>query len=161
MFRRYISILALLGFLAGQLAVVPHAHGGSSPEQQREHDAQPHVHIGLSGHYHDHCLSQDGHSHHHATDTASVAAENERLLNNLRAAFPHDADAIYLPTGAGTPTPVKDQRSASDSLATSPGLTPNPFCALTEPHPLAAPHHPPDSDCAGVKLILKLRTLRI
>src|SRR5882724_3954977 len=89
MFRSLVSIAVLLGFVAGQLAALPHAHAFASLAEQRQHDARPHVHVGHShGHEHD---------HHHDSPSGEQEVPNDRSDG-------HDADALYLPATSGTTT---------------------------------------------------------
>jgi hypothetical protein len=162
MFRRCVSILVLLGFVAGQLAAVPHAHGGCSSEQQREHDARPHVHVGSCSHSHDHNDSHDGHSHSHATDKPAPASGEQLSNSGCGPYVEHDADAIYLPCGASSPVAVKDQRTASSADPISSADTASyATCLLPDPRNASAPIHPPNGHSSGAKLFLTLRNLRI
>jgi hypothetical protein len=161
MFRRCISTLVLLGFVAGQLAAIPHAHGGCSPEEQREHDARPHVHVGFCGHSHDHDDSHDGHSHNRATDKVSPASGQQVFDDDGACNIEHDADAIYLPCVA-SPVAVKEQR-----ITSGPGPISSTDLALdatgfrAELHYASVPIHPPNGHSSGAKLFLTLRNLRI
>jgi hypothetical protein len=162
MFRRCVCILVLLGFIAGQLAVVPHAHGGYSPEEQRQHDARPHVHVGFCGHSHEHNHSHDGHSHSHPTDKAAPASVEQLSNGGCGPCVEHDADAIYLPCGASSPATVKDQRTASSAeLIHSADTASCATCLLPNPRNASAPIHPPNGHSSGAKLFLTLRNLRI
>jgi hypothetical protein len=161
MFRRCVSTLVLIGFVAGQLAAVPHAHGGCSPEEQREHDARPHVHVGFCGHSHDHDDSHSGHAHNRATDEVSPASGQQLFDGGGARNAEHDADAIYLPCGA-YPVAVKDQRTASSAdLIHSTVSGSDAIGLLPEPRYVAVPIHPPDGYSPCVKLFLILRNLRI
>lgn len=62
-FRRCVFLIAIVGLLASQLAAVPHAHGGLTIDEQREHDATPHFHSHGFHHRHDH--TPGGHRHRH------------------------------------------------------------------------------------------------
>jgi hypothetical protein len=154
MLRRCISTLVLIGFVAGQLVAVPHAHAGLSPEAQRKHDAQPHVHV---GHSHGHSHSHGGHSHDHAGDRPSPTKSVPPPKGTE-----HDANAVYLPGGASATVTVRQQRtseSVRSLLAANDGLN---GASPHLPQPAAAaPIRPPDVRAASSKVFLSLRNLRI
>ena len=159
MFRRFISTLVLIGFVAGQIAAVPHAHAGYSPEEQQRHDAKPHVHVEKSAHSHGHQHSHDEHSHSHAVGGAvNVKSPGHAVC---APSTDHDTDAINFPSDASSLLAAKDQR-------TSTGADPNPsaqsghgtFRLRPEPQCDSIPLHPPNNS-SGAKLFLTLRTLRI
>jgi hypothetical protein len=159
MFRRCISTLVLVGFVGGQLATFPHAHAGYAPEEQRRHDARPHIHTGPGEHSNDHSHSHDGHSHSHP---AKAAANGESSPFDVYApCAEHDADAIYLPSGACSPVALKEQRAATSTdpvSAGESGASPISLPAIARYGPESI--HPPIR-VAGAKLFLTLRTLRI
>src|SRR5436305_156190 len=97
MFRRFVSMLAAVSFVASQLATIPHAHAEMTAIEKHEHDAHPHVHVGVSGHTHSH--PQKGTSHDQQREHGHQAP--------LDPSVEHDADAIYLPAAgmAGTADP--------------------------------------------------------
>lgn len=89
MLRRVLSLLVIAGLLAGQLAAVPHAHAGLTAEQQREHDANPHVHCHASHHHgHDHACCDHGHQHGRSKREPGQPLPDG--FNNLE----HDASAV-------------------------------------------------------------------
>ena len=147
MFQRVVSILVLIGFIAGQLAAVPHAHCGYSPAEQREHDARPHVHVG--SHSHDH-----SHSHSHASGSKSPDSPD---YPPAREEVEHDADAVSLPSGVFTACSREDQRTLTSSY---PIIAADVAAQLPLPAALA-PADPPDVRSPGAKVFLKLRNLRI
>jgi hypothetical protein len=79
MIRRVMSLLAVLGYAAGQLAAAPHAHGSFS----EHHDARPHVHLSIFG----------GSHHHHDHDRSDA---REDLTGARNSQSDHDDDAVYL-----------------------------------------------------------------
>ena len=94
MFRRYMSIISMLAFLAGQLASVSHAHAVIG--ESSGHDDRPHVHVACVVHS-DHC-HEDEHSHQHTvcgdlshTPACDPQTEQEK----------HDRDAVHLPNVLG------------------------------------------------------------
>ncbi|HUE74253.1 MAG TPA: hypothetical protein VMP01_25455 [Pirellulaceae bacterium] len=145
MFRRCVAAFVLLGFLAGQLAMVPHAHAAGSPDAQRQHSTRPHFHVG--GHAHDH-------SH------APPAGERSPLDWISAPGHDHDADAIYLSDGNSTLGTARDERVAITTIVLSADLLTGSWQPLAQ-QDLAVPFHPPDPFPAGRKLFLTLRTLRI
>src|SRR5262245_13412110 len=150
MYRRCVSALVLLGFVAGQLAAAPHTHAGFLPEDQREHDARPHIHLG--GHSHHHGHSHGGHSHGHSTDPKPSRGHVAEL------GVEHEADAIYLPRQVFVPAAGEVQKTvASATSITAAGATPLPPDLSESP----APTHPADEHPLGAKLFLTLRNLRI
>jgi hypothetical protein len=137
-------ILAVLGYVAGQLAAAPHAHDSVS-----KHDARPHIHLsGFGGghhhHDHDHCDAHDDHA----------AAPIGQSV--------HDDDAVYLQVvTAGTSNASPGQvdlleRSTPDSWLPPATASPSAFeqsLAGYEPCPHSTGDH-----CA---LFLTLQSLRI
>ncbi|MEX2025830.1 MAG: hypothetical protein WEH44_00995 [Pirellulaceae bacterium] len=147
MFRRLVAILTLLGFFAGQLAMVPHAHAAGSPDEQRQHSSRPHIHVGGHGHAHDH-------SH-------TTPASDRSSLGDIGApGLDHDADAIYLSDGNSTLGTARDERVVITTIVLSADLLTGSWQPLAQ-QGLAVPFHPPDRFPAGSKLFLTLRTLRI
>jgi len=154
MLRRCISTLVLIGFVASQLAAVPHAHAGLSPEAQRKHDAQPHVHV---GHSHGHSHSHGGHSNEYAGDKPSPTKSAPPPEGTE-----HDANAVYLSGGASAPITVRQQHTSESIrslLAANDGVN---VAWLYLPQPAAAaPIRPPDAHAGSSKVFLTLRNLRI
>jgi hypothetical protein len=159
MFRRFVSLLVLIGFLANQLAAIPHAHAGYSEEQQRQHDAQPHVHVGRGNHAHHH-----GHSHDQPSDRQPAEKHSPVKVPPLSSgvrdfSVEYDLDAIYLPSSASLA--VKDPSTANAAAALFGDLDSTSTSADLKPRCLCAPIHPPNRDARGAKLYLILRALRI
>jgi hypothetical protein len=99
MIRRGISIVVLLGYLAGQVVMVPHAHAGQSPVDG--HSLAPHVHVLVCGICHQH----HRHGHHGHGDAPHEHAANDHTTSDSRQGdsvladeCDHDADAVYVPT---------------------------------------------------------------
>ena len=155
MFRRGVSVLAVLGYLAGQLAAIPHAHAGGSPH---DHEfSQPHFHLLWFGGAHP--------RHPHLHDDAAVlnsdrASARPKICRD--ATDDHDDDAIYL-----SPVSVALAAAGESHLDALNGQTAvSPIgAALFEPvfgvAFFAWREHPPDSSGRHCALFVALRTLRI
>jgi hypothetical protein len=159
MLRRSLSIALILGYLASQLAAVPHAHGGSSENQSSGHNVRPHIHISsfnLFDHSHDR-HSDDGHAHHHECDDShSHSASSSSNAEH----DDHDNDAVYLPNDTGFSLPSKsvvslDCLQSVSTLAIAAIATP---AARSEPSAVA---YSPGECSLGCPLYLALRALRI
>jgi hypothetical protein len=148
MFRSLVSIAVLVGFIAGQLAAMPHAHAFATVAEQHRHDSRPHVHLGHS----------HGHGHRHQCDSH----DNEPVVPD--GGSTHDADATYLPpTHLPATIPVSVEKAGQDHRAQIGHWVSTFFsCALQiKPSIGHACWHPPDADAPSCALFLKLRTLRI
>ena len=155
MFRRCITFLVLLGFNVSQLAS-PHLHAAASPQEQRRHDAHPHVHFWFVHSLED---GQQGKRH-------EKSVENARHLKSDLVGEPlgdeHDADAIYLP-GAGAPAAGRERSHSTwqDAITFAAPyglLSTGTGDAESSAH---VPWHPPDDDSPHCHIYLRLRTLRI
>jgi len=136
--------------------VVPHAHGGYSPAEQRRHDAVPHVHLSHVGHGHDH--QHSGHERSHST----AAHQHSGATASLHGpSIRHDADAVYLPAGTESLLTAKRQGSDAAAQATWSLCLADAASVLAAGGRHSAPFHPPDGPARGGKLFLTLRTLRI
>lgn len=156
MFHRCIASLTLLGFLAGQLAAAPHAHGAASPAQQRRHNARPHVHVGWA-HAHVH-----RHPHAHEGDRSPQASNVGRSGKIGTVSDDHDADAVYLAGGASSLAAPRDRHESGTTCPMElAGLDSTADCSPDQRPSAAFPLHPPDSGTPGGRLFLKLRQLRI
>lgn len=142
MICRALALLTVLGYIAGQLAAAPHAHG-SAPEN---HDARPHFHLsGYGGDHHDH----------HGEQSDQRGAHGDQSS--------HDDDAVYLQVvvpGSPDAGPHRIDLLRCSMLhwwVASTAAAPSPAIALTtawyEPRPNATGEH-----CA---LFLTLQSLRI
>ena len=147
MFRGILAIALITSLLCGQFVAVQHTHAGMTADQQREHDAHPHVHVGTPAkHSHHH------HSHHkHAQHTALADASQAIAVE-------HDADAIYVKshTLSNQSPSLADYQLASTPLALHDGLLLPDALVST-----AARWHPPDKLLTQSNLYLLLRNLRI
>lgn len=167
MFRRGISSLLVVGYVAMQMAAAPHAH--PADPFHLDHSTAPHIHVSWFGgvdhgdrpHHHGHHHSHDRHGHHHCHAPYPNAPPDGTARVEV-AADGHKGDAIYLPTGtsAGHSTDTLQRMMPTDKALISfdaDDLTPPALGPLT----LAARHaqlRPSGSRCA---LFLELRTLRV
>jgi hypothetical protein len=148
MVRRAALLLLAVGYGAGQLAAVPHAHYQDVAHQR--HAARPHVHFGGSSGSH--------HAHTHAHDAATP---DHAALRGV--AHHHDDDAVYL-----QPV-VAAGRQASESLADLQELPSHegwsPFVHSHElvigAHSVAWQHSRPVITGGHCALFLALQSLRI
>jgi len=147
-------MVLMLGYLAGQLAVVPHAHGRCSENQPSDHNTRPHIHVAWFehvGHSHD-----DGRIHHHECDGShSQSASSDSNAGHDG----HDSDAVYLPNDIGVSLPSQSVTSLDSLQAVS-------MLALAVPTPTAISERLADANFAGecspgCPLYLALRALRI
>jgi hypothetical protein len=154
MFRRVFSIIVMLGFVAGQLATMPHAHGSS--RQPVDHGTRPHIHVAL----HEHASHSHGHDgdadHHHGKESRSHSDSSTTNTNQDG----HDSDAVYLPDGAGNLLLSKGVQSLEHPQANSM------LAVASVDSPLAATHFSvaanfPSESSSGCPLYLELRALRI
>jgi hypothetical protein len=166
MFRGCVSLLVLVGFIASQLAVMPHAHGAASAEEQRNHDATPHFHWNSLSHSHSHSGHNHAHPHHTSAkprSKTSVDSTSDDSTTRLAGAdqyyAEHDADAIFVNAhavyGSGSP-----DRAASVSQVAILALP----CVGSATSPIATPTlrwHPPDIVLDASDSYLTLRNLRI
>lgn len=103
MFRHLICLVTAAGFIASDMAIIPHAHGSGSQDNQRG-QATPHFHCAWSehdDHAHDH--NHGGHRHSHAghkhernLNPPHVESTSQSRADGLWG-DDHDANAIYLP----------------------------------------------------------------
>jgi len=162
MIRRGISTIVLLGYLAGQLAFVPHAHAGAPGNDG--HCWQTHVHVSASDaqhrHGHDHCHYGDhcGKGGHHHADDSGLDGNGM-----LKAGIEHDADAVYVSTVAqarsrtGKTSGVEAEYSSPQAYAASNTLG----LAFRQDASFIGNHRVPDTTVPHCALYLSLRTLRI
>ena len=96
MFRRCLSLFAIAGFVASQLAAIPHAHAGASLPEQRRHNATPHFHAAHGHGHHSHHHS-DSHSERHPNGGAEHSDHSSgQPLGSCLSGADHDADAIFV-----------------------------------------------------------------
>lgn len=117
MLRRIASMLVMVGYLAGQLAAVPHAHANDPLHEH--HSAQPHIHVAAArspSHTYEHG-SEHGHVHRHTAPAA--ARDGACQADQFSGVADHEADAIYLPLTVST---TVTSGADSSKLLTSPAL---------------------------------------
>jgi hypothetical protein len=158
--RRIVTAVALIAYLAGQWAALPHAHAGERNSDHSGHNSRPHVHFSWFGH--------DGHSHAHEHD----GADHHRSRHSRRSAEPvcdaslekpadHESDAIYLPDEVGAAATAAKNATTVDLLVISPFMSsaismgPADGIADTTAWRIA------DESSIGCPLYLALRALRI
>jgi len=158
--RHLITLCALLGYLAGQMAAFPHTHVEDNTSGDH-HSSVPHVHLSwLAGtpHTHDHNHRHGHHlnGHHHKS-----AHEAMRPTASISCNQDHDADALYFVAG----TTGMMARVGSGLLLKAPPAHLLFICAGApidgRGRGFGAPPHPPDCGHLGCPLYLELRTLRI
>lgn len=157
-FRRCVYLFAIVGMLAGQVAAVPHAHGGLTSDEQREHDATPHFHRHGAHPRHDH--ARDGHHHRHFVRPSEGASQQRPLGTNQRE---HEATAIDCGWQVLAASPAQPQTWSTTKLVTW-GTTPQcnplaPYFLMNENEFIAG--RPPDRVLDRSNLYLTLRNLRI
>jgi len=143
MLRRCISLLLVIGFIAGQLAPVPHAHGAGDAAV---HDARPHVHLAWFCHDHEH----EQHDHGHQTAPP----------RSLYPGCDHDSDAVYFDSN-----PIPNRIAGPDlAKVTSEPIAPL-YLAVSTCTPTDRPSamwaHTPSLRAPDCALYLTLRALRI
>ena len=153
MFRTAVSYIVMLGFVAGQLAALPHAHAESATPA--DHNDRLHIHSSCLddvGHCHD-----GGHSHHHdADDNASHPSRPEASTEHSG----HDSNAVYLPNDLGISLPAKNVGPVvSVQLITPLGTVVEPATPCSIDYAEAAFF--PDKCSPARPLYLVLRALRI
>jgi len=160
MLRRVVSIFVMLGYLAGQLAAVPHAHVGDG---DHDHDARgPHFHLAWFGEYRHarHLL----HEHQdHDSDLMVVDSDNCAIRVFQSAADHHDGDAVYVPSAlaAGT-TPDESIIGVLSWQGHSKWHCSGTLIdASAEPTFPGTLLRPPNSPSQGCALFLRLQSLRI
>jgi hypothetical protein len=154
MFRRAVSLIVMLGFVAGQMAAIPHAHG--QDHLDLDHDSRPHIHVSWHEHV-GHSQGDDEHAHHHpGKESHSPSTQSETDLNQDG----HDSDAAYLPAGAdnslpSTSVPSPENPQVNCTLAVAPVHT-----TIAVTHCSVAAYLPSESS-SSYPLYLELRSLRI
>jgi len=164
MLRRGFSIVLIFGYLAGQLAAVPHAHahahGQGGENQPRDHNARPHIHVSWFSHFdhsHDDHSHDDEHTHHHECG----GSHSHPAVSDSNAGHDdHDNDAVYLPSDTGVSlasnsVALPDSHQVISMLAIA--AIPSSL-AISESWAVA---NSPDKCSPGRPLYLALRALRI
>jgi hypothetical protein len=141
MFRRTISSAVLMGFLASQLAMFPHAHAAESPD----HHARPHVHVG-------------GHAHSHDDPHPTPQSDHEHPPCGFHAE-PHDHDAVYLPNSG--PAQASSGSSVTQMVVALLNVDPRPVPLANIASARSGTRPCPDALPDDGPLFLDLRTLRI
>jgi hypothetical protein len=164
MFRRCLTAVLVMGYLACQMATVPHAHAF----QAADHDLRAHVHLiglawfgGETSTANDKSTNDHGHSHHgehhgHSHDEQPVHAV---LPGHDGSA--HDATCVYVPHDEHVSASVMSSFPPCLELATA--FASWEASAVLCSYATPAAHHAPPEDLlvGGCALILRLRTLRI
>jgi hypothetical protein len=154
MIRRCTTTLLMMVFLAGQLAVVPHAHASCIQEQPPDHDARLHVHVSCFDH--DEHSHDDGHLHHHECDNGHSQPHASQSIP----AQDHDRDAVYLPTNAGDSLLVKSVVPPGSFQVVASFVVAATLAPSAASESWAAADFP-DKCSPGCPLYLALRALRI
>jgi hypothetical protein len=168
MFQNCISLLVIVGLFAGQTVATPHAHAGSSAEEQRKHDATPHFHSQRYRCGHDHGHSDGEHSHSHGSqpqqksDSPPAGASKSQPLPNGLNGIDHDANAVFVPLQAGTLSTTGHNDTTAIALAIAAMTSPTVGVGDIWQNKLSTPRlHPPDAVQDGSERYLTLRNLRI
>ena len=171
MFRGCLCALTIVGLLAGQAVTIPHAHGAVSADEQRRHDATPHVHWNSPKHSHahsghGHCHSGHGHVHspnrEGANSVRGRAADAQDTLPQQASLSgkEHDSDAVFVwPIQSGRRSTSSDNvEIASWHLLAAATESPTDVMRNAAPRPQT---HPPDEVADASDIYLTLRMLRI
>lgn len=165
MFRRSVSVLVIAGFLANQLAVIPHAHGAASTDEQQKHNATPHLHCEWHDHAvydhadHDHGHSHSGNGHKGNAKPSSNDSEGPSLAIGL-CGVDHDIDVIMVSIQATTASRSQNQVVSEWQFA---ALAPLPTCLgeFQSSFGQSTRWVSPDKVLDGSDIYLTLRNLRI
>ena len=161
MFRRFLTIFVIVGFLAGQWAAVPHAHAGASQAPGHVHSAAPHLHLSwffADGHPHEH--SHSGHDHGDCDHHEPIPVPT----NSWGDGENHDADAFYLPTGTPLAGSSDRGRVASwewQATQALPAVFAISDSRAADRGQVNFRRYPPETRARQCALYLELRTLRI
>jgi len=163
MFRRLLAIFVVIGFSTSQWAALPHAHGPMSQAAEHNHAATPHLHLSwLHEDAHAHRHSHGGHYHIHRDHRHSEPGQIPVSL--LMNGDDHDADAVYLPTGAPSVASADRASAISFKLQLTQAL-PILFAisdlATADSGQDKFQRYSPDARAPNCALYLQLRTLRI
>ncbi len=163
MFSRCISIFVIVGFVASQLAAVPHLHSWSSFADQQQHDATPHLHLdwlGFSDHSHEHSHGGQTHSHCHIKHSHAAPVEDHNDSACVSDSGDHDASAVAVSVPEGMPSSGSYQlpgKATSQLLAAAIPLDGS--IELNGLRPIR--WHPPDLAWSDAHLYIFLRNLRL
>jgi hypothetical protein len=164
MFRRCLTAVLVMGYLACQMAAVPHAHAF----QAADHDLRAHVHLNWFVGFHEETstatrksTNDHGHSRHggHRGLSQDEQPTNPVLANHDES--DHDATCIYVPHDEHVSASAMSSFPACLDLTTA--FASWDASAVLCSHATPAAHHAPPEDLlvGGCALILRLRTLRI
>jgi len=164
MFQRCVSLLVLAGFLASQLAAMPHAHGVDDGEQ-RDLSTKRHFHWAWFVDVHgDHDHTHLSHRHTHAGHGCSYDAPQESeaaqtgLVVGQWTCGDHDFDAVFVPEPTVGTSPQHDPQAWQ--LASIVAL-PEELGQLVSAGERPVPWHPPDEILDASDTYLTLRMLRL
>jgi hypothetical protein len=167
MCHRIITVLFIAGYLAGQIAGLPHTHTTEQPGHGRAH-----VHCdwftrlfqsGQTSHL-DHHSHSHSHSHSHADEHAADHHHGEHNVPESRVSGDsgHDDTCVYLPNLGAVPASNKtvhepQENSSLDAIVVVSAVGPSHSTLMSDIESKA----PPDGLLLGCARFLKLRTLRI
>ena len=163
MLRRCLTAVFVVGYLACQMASIPHAHA----HQSADHDVRAHVHWdwfagpgqhgGASSHesHARHGHEHDGHSHDHSNgERPSVPTPTEPAGGD------HDSTSVYVPNDEHVSASTMPIGPLGGEL-TAAAVPFDDFASMSQ-RPSLSFHAPPeDFLVGGCALIVRLRTLRI
>lgn len=172
MFSRCLHILLIVGCIANQLALIPHAHAG----EQTGKAARPHVHTdwltrlgAKKSHSHGHSHASHDHrphasyshsyDHHHSSDHGQSSEPTDQAPP-LDSHGEHDSDCVYvaplIATGLGAWEVLLSATGVSGCLDVPIAVGPT-----LEPDCVNQTHTPLMLSASGRDLCLALRNLRI
>lgn len=163
MLQRCISLFVIVGFVASQLAAIPHAHSWCSSTEQQKHDSTPHVHLdwlASSNHRHEHSHGGRTHSHSHNEHSDSTPAEDQNESAPVQDSGDHDASAISVSVLLGMPASGGNGVTGTTTSQLQAVDVPT-VCHIDLKSFRPINWHPPDSAWADSHLYISLRNLRI
>ena len=159
MFRCTLTLVVIAGYLAGQLATVPHVHAAEHSGHARSHAHGDWFTRFFKTNHHSHSQahshSHEGFGSHHSHD------EHEHPAPPSPSDKDHDSSCVYLPDldVANAPSKSMDQSAKVSSIAVvieaTNGLSSSMLLSAIQSKA------PPDGLLLGCPRFLKLRTLRI
>lgn len=159
MYRRCISSLLLVAYVAGQWAVMPHAHGDESATLSQKHSSRPHVHLGTVRH--DHASHHHDHPHSHGKSAVGQVLKLAAGQCVITDPHDHDADAVYLASSVNSITVGKVGSQTLNVARPAMHLNWMVLAAELDQPTFGENWHPPAFRIAGCDFILALRALRI
>jgi hypothetical protein len=165
MLRHCVSLLTTFGFLALQLASMPHVHGPILSESQRDHDEYHHFHFAWLGHYgEDHEHSDHKHSH-HEDESDESDSPSQKPVDESSDQFPfgedHDHDAVYITASVAALSIFESVRWEVKAEYTQIAFVPISINVYGTELPPSPRWHPPDKVLDSSDCYLTLRNLRI